>query len=394
MCGIAGVVGLDGHPVGSHVLSRMTAALAHRGPDDAGTWSDGGAALGFRRLSFLDLAHGNQPLTDETGRYVMVCNGEIYNYRELREKLQSCGHSFATNTDVEVVVHLYEEHGPRLVEHLEGQFALAVLDTCTRQLLLARDPFGVCPLFYTVVDGTILFASEIKALFVDPRVPRVLDVTALDEVLTFPGVLSPRTMFRDVASVPAGHSVVVGAGPLAPAPYWDLDFPLADERDPIAEDAAVDLLEAALDDAVRRRLHADVDIGYYISGGLDSAVIAVAGRSCRRSPVLVLYRVEDPAHDEAAFQAVSAGNLRAERRVEVVTTADIDRHLRAAVRHSECPLKESYNVASLVLSGLARSHGAIGILTGEGADERLRGLCRPPLRCDAADERPTRRGGH
>lgn len=374
MCGITGILGMHGQRIDAARAMKMAKSLYHRGPDAYGHWAGDSASFGFTRLSFLDLEGGNQPMFNEDNTIVSVCNGEIYNYRELRSHLQARGHIFNSNTDVEVIGHLFEEYGEEMVHHLEGQFAFAVFDTTTGEAFFARDSFGVCPFYYTEVEGELLFASEVKALLVDDRVDRSVDMTALDQVLTFPGLLSPRSMVAGVHSLPAGHSMWLRNGKLHVEQYWDMEFPERGEHDLSDIEEATDLLQAALEEAVEMRLHADVPIGFYLSGGLDSSIVAMMikrlGGSERHSFSIGF---DDPDYDESVYQQELAKSLHCQVHRKTVRTEDVDELLRRAVLHSECPLKESYNTASLALSGLAKANGVPGVLSGEGADELFAG---------------------
>lgn len=376
MCGITGALSVDGREVDAAPLGPMMDSLVHRGPDDAGSWRSEQAALGFRRLSFLDLAGGNQPLFSEARDIVLVCNGEIFNYRDLRTELVAKGHRFRTRTDVEVIVHLYEEAGDGLLGRIEGQFAFALLDLRRRRALLARDHFGICPLYWTVTDGVLVFASEIKALLHYPGVRRSVDLVALDQILTFPGVVSPRTIFAGIASLPPGHFLTLECGSPAVRQYWDLDFPLAGDYVDRGEDDWVEDLGSALTEAVSQRLHADVPIGYYLSGGLDSAILATlirAGAAGAATPAHSFsIQFEDRAYDESRFQSLVAPSGPTRHDV-LMGPSQTSALLRRAVLHAEAPLKESYNTASLLLSEAARTAGIPGILSGEGADELFAG---------------------
>ena len=207
------------------LLVRMTDKLVHRGPDSAGYFVDHCVALGFRRLSIIDLESGDQPIYNEDGSVVLLCNGEIFNYLELKKVLIQKGHSFRTNSDVEVLLHLYEEHGIDFLNKINGQFAFVIYDRKQRRLFLARDHFGINPLYYTIVNGLFIFGSEIKAILEHPHVPREVDLTGLDQTLSFPGLVSPRTMFKGIQSLKSGHYIVVENGAVTATEYWDLDYP-------------------------------------------------------------------------------------------------------------------------------------------------------------------------
>src|SRR6185369_14255077 len=230
MCGIAGYVDLkrEGR-VEERILDQMANALIHRGPDSRGYFVEPNAGIGTRRLRIIDLETGDQPLFNEDRSLVLSCNGEIFNYRELSSELEKKGHSFRTKTDVEVLVHLYEEQGVGFLNRLNAQFGMAIFDRKDHALLLARDQFGICPLFYTVADGFLIFASEIKAILKHPSVPREVNLTGLDQVLSLPGAISPQTLFKNIYSLPSGHFLVVKNGDVSVREYWDLNYPLASE---------------------------------------------------------------------------------------------------------------------------------------------------------------------
>lgn len=376
MCGICGYLDItQQRPAEKQVLVSMADTLIHRGPDSFGYFVQDSLGLGFRRLSLLDLQGGDQPQTNEDGSVVLVCNGEIFNYQELRQDLVRQGHSFRTRTDVEVLIHLYEEHGSAFLNMLNGQFAFALYDSKARRMLLARDPSGICPLFYTVIAGELVFGSEVKAMLQHPRVPRRLDLTGLDQILTFPGLVSPRTMFQEINSLPGGHYILVQDGHLEVREYWDLDYPeqtATPTEQP--ENYYVEKIRELLTRSIKYRLHADVPVGLYLSGGLDSSLIAM----------LVGHLQPEPAHSFAIGfqdQAICESDYRAclltypyFRHHEIIFDwPEISSRLQRSVYHSECPVKETYNTASLALSESVRRNNIKAILTGEGADELFAG---------------------
>ncbi|MCB1057618.1 MAG: asparagine synthase (glutamine-hydrolyzing), partial [Acidobacteria bacterium] len=370
MCGFAGIFDLRGErPVEAPVAVAMAEALVHRGPDSCGSWSDPAVAFGFRRLSIIDLEGSEQPLTNEDGSLVLVCNGEIFNYRELRQELAERGHRLETQGDVEALVHLYEERGPGLLDRLDGQFAFALYDRPRRRLLLARDPFGICPLYWTVIGDHLLFASEIKALLRHPEVHPRFDLGGLDQVLMFPGLVSPRTCFTGIHSLRPGHCLVVEGGEVREREYWDLDYPrLADARDlaPVDEIAARDELAELLDRSVRRRLQADVEVGFYLSGGLDSSLIAAlvsdATPGVRRHSFSVGFGAQQ--RSEVRFQELMAETVGSVHHPIEFGPEQVIERLETMVAHSECPVKETYNTCSLALSEAVRRAGVTVILTG------------------------------
>ncbi|MFL6284932.1 MAG: asparagine synthase (glutamine-hydrolyzing) [Pyrinomonadaceae bacterium] len=377
MCGIAGYFDLRGEGrVRQDILRAMADALVHRGPDSHGHFCDPNAGLATRRLSIIDLETGDQPVFNEDRNLVLSCNGEIFNYRELKQGLAAKGHVFRTKTDVEVLVHLYEEEGVGFLNRLNAQFAFAIYDRRDGTLFLARDQFGICPLFYTTVDGLFIFASEIKAILAHPLVRREVNLTGLDQVLTLPGAISPQTLFRDVHSLPSGHYLLVKNGDVSEREYWDLEYPTVEEgADDRPEEYYVETLRGLLERSVRYRLQADVPVGFFLSGGLDSSMIASlihrASPDVQRHSFSISF--SDERLCEAKYQRLmseSVGSIHHEIPFE---DADIPARLRQAVYHSESPLKETYNTASLALSRETRDAGVRVVLNGEGSDELFAG---------------------
>ncbi|HWS55090.1 MAG TPA: asparagine synthase (glutamine-hydrolyzing) [Pyrinomonadaceae bacterium] len=377
MCGFAGYINLrEGPEADPGLLVRMAGKLVHRGPDSCGYFAEGGAGLGFRRLSIIDPAGGDQPLYNEDGSVVLVCNGEIYNYRELRERLERRGHSFRTDSDVEALLHLYEEEGAGFLNRLNGQFAFALYDRRERRLLLARDHFGVCPLHFTVAGGALVFASEIKALLEHPAVAREVDLTGLDQVFSFPGLVSPRTLFKGVESLPSGHYLTVERGEVKVAEYWDLDYPRPGEGGaPRPEEDYVEELSELFARSVRYRLQADVPVGFYLSGGLDSSMIGAMIRRVspegRRHSFAITF--DDAAICEERHQRLLAERVGSIHHDIRFGWAEIAARLPDVIYHCECPVKETYNTCSMALSEAARASGVTVVLTGEGADEMFAG---------------------
>ena len=389
MCGFAVIFDLHGRGGADRALAEaMTVPLIHRGPDSADGYGDGTAALGFRRLRIIDLEGGEQPMTNEDGSLVLVCNGEIFNYRQLTEELRGRGHVFKSRSDVEVILHLYEEMGDALVDRLDGQFAFALYDRRRRRLLAARDHFGVCPLFHARVGDTVLLASEVKALLEHPDVERRVDLTGLDQLLDFPGLVSPRTLFAGVSSLPAGHLMRLEDGRVEVREYWDLVYPRMDEApylDGAGEAELTEDLGERLRDSVRKRLQADVEVGFYLSGGLDSSLIAAlvsdATPGRRRHSFSIGFR-QQPM-DEAPYQRLMARAVGSRHHPIVFDEDEVLSLLRRSVWHAECPVKETYNTCSMALSRAARDAGVTVVLTGEGADELFAGYVG--YRFDEAD---------
>ena len=383
MCGIAGLLSPAGRrPPAEDELRRMIGALSHRGPDGEGVYRDapaGQAAIGLAhsRLAIGDLAGGPQPLANEDDSVWVVFNGEIFNHVELRAELMARGHRFRTQSDTEVLVHLYEELGEHFVDRLNGQFAIALWDGRRRELLLARDRTGIRPLFHATVEGRLAFASEAKALFALPELPRALDPHALAEIFTFWAPLGERSVFAGVHSLPPGHVMRVRAGPdgslrTEQRCYWDWDFPpaatgLAPER--TAEDYA-DELRALLTDAVRLQLRADVPVGAYLSGGLDSSVVAALVQQLHPGPLRTFsLTFEDPEFDEREHQQAMLAQLHTEHAEIRCRRSDIAAAFPRALWHAESPVLRTAPAPLMLLSGLVREQGFKVVLTGEGADE-------------------------
>ncbi|WP_027389168.1 asparagine synthase (glutamine-hydrolyzing) [Chrysiogenes arsenatis] len=376
MCGITGI--FDRHQrerIDANALRAMTSALLHRGPDDVGFHQEKNLGLGFRRLAIVDLVGGNQPLYNEDRSLVLICNGEIFNFRELRAGLEQRGHRFTTNTDVEVILHLYEEEGVAFIPRLNGQFAFALYDTTQRRVLLARDHVGIAPLFYTDQDGLFLFASEIKGLLQHPSVKREVDLTGLDQVFAFPGCLAPRTMFRHIRSLQAGHYMLVGKDGMSEHQYWDMHYPREREIAYQDENHYLERLDEALQNAVKLRLLGDVPVGYYLSGGLDSSMIAGILHTLipdeRRHSFSIGFT--QPEIDETHFQRMMAAHVGSIHHESRFDWPQISEGFRTMIRHAESPLRESYDTCSIALSRAVREAGMKVVLIGEGADELFAG---------------------
>jgi asparagine synthase (glutamine-hydrolysing) len=375
MCGIVGVLsrGAGGAPEPEH-LDRMLGLVRHRGPDAAGRYLDDQVMLGHARLSIVDLEGGLQPLTNEDEALWLVCNGEVFNHRALRADLEARGHRFRTGSDCETILHLYEEDGPAAVHALNGQFAFALWDRRRRRLLLGRDRLGIRPLFYTrATDGALVFASEIKALLAYPGVARELDPVALGQVFSTWAPVPPRTMFKGVLSLRPGHLLLADDQGQTVRRYWRPRFPAAGAEPPPSDADAADELRALLDDATRLRLQADVPVGAYVSGGLDSS--AVAALALRHTPRLATFAVAftDGEFDERPQQERVARLLGTEHHTITCGPADIAEVFPDVVWHAETPLLRTAPAPLFKLAGLVRARGLKVVLTGEGADEFLLG---------------------
>lgn len=377
MCGICGYFDISKERnAEKKVLENMADTLIYRGPDSSGYFLKDNLGLGFRRLSLIDLEGGNQPLYNEDETIVLVCNGEIFNYLELKKELIQKGHKFRTSTDVEVLIHLYEEYGLDFLNKLNGQFAFALYDYQEQQLILARDPMGICPLFYTIVDKFLIFGSEIKAILAHPVVSREVDLVGLDQILTFPGLVSPRTMFKNIKSLKSGHYIIIKDCQVKVTEYWDLDYPKINETPSCQpESYYTEKLQELLLQSVKYRLNADVPVGVYISGGLDSSLIAaIVNRICPETQVHSFsIGFTDKDICESKYREILLKQLNFIHHEICFDWHQISDGLVKAIYHSECPLKETYNTASLALSSCANSNRIKAILTGEGADELFAG---------------------
>jgi asparagine synthase (glutamine-hydrolysing) len=377
MCGFVGYVDLRAAGrIDRETLGKMAETLRHRGPDADGFLVDDNWGIGFRRLSIIDLERGDQPISNEDGSVVVVCNGEIYNYKELRAELIGKGHVFRTASDVEALVHGYEEYGDGLLRRLNGQFAFALADRRHQRFLLARDPFGVCPLYYAVMNGFLFFASEIKAILAHPEVDRRVDLTGLDQILSFPGLVSPRTMFQDISSLKSGCSLSLDRQGLRVGEYWDLDYPAEDgsaAREP--EEFYVERLRELLERSVAYRLQADVPVGFYLSGGMDSSLIAAMIRKVSPGVLRHSFSItfDDEEISEAGYQRLMSEYVRSQHHEIRFDWSAIAGRLPGMVYHCECPVKETFNTCSLALSEAAREEGIKVVLAGEGADELFAG---------------------
>ena len=375
MCGIVGICDLGGNrPVAEASIRQMLGMIRHRGPDQFGIYLDGSVGLGNARLSIIDLSSGQQPISNEDGTLWIVFNGEIFNHPELREELERLGHRYATNCDRETVLHAYEEWGPDSLSHFNGQFAIAIWDTRNRALFLARDRLGVRPIFYTVHDGILVFGSEIKAILAAPGVTAAVDPVALDQIFTFWSPLSPRSFFRGIQEVPAGHWMRVQDGQIRVQPYWELTFPEAGEAPVRSKESYKEEFRELLIDATRIRLRADVPVGAYLSGGLDSSTITAIIRNFTSNPLETFsISFTDPVFDESSYQSRMAAALGTDHHVVYATHADIGRAFPDVVWHTETPIMRTSPAPMFLLSGLVREKNFKVVLTGEGADEFLAG---------------------
>ncbi len=381
MCGIIGTINLTkDHPISEERLRQMLAMIRHRGPDEFGLYLDNQIGMGSARLSIIDLGNGQQPISNEDETLWIVFNGEIFNYVELRPELEAQGHQFKTNSDTEVIIHLFEELGSECFNYLNGQFAIAIWDTRTETLTLARDRIGIRPLFYTVADGALIFSSEIKAMLVDPRVEARINPEAMDQIFTYWSSLSPQTIFEGIVDLPPGSILEVKGGEIKTHRYWHLQFPRVtggNDLPPTSNGKLEDHIEVfreLLIDAAKIRLRADVPVGAYLSGGLDSSTIAAIIRNFTGNRLDTFsITFSDPEFDEGSFQRQMAEFLGTDHQVVHTTHEDIGRVFPAVIWHTETPILRTSPAPLFLLSELVRENNYKVVLTGEGADEFLSG---------------------
>jgi asparagine synthase (glutamine-hydrolysing) len=375
MCGIAGICHITGHSrISLKTLKKMIGIVRHRGPDETGLYLDRCVGLAHARLSIIDLAGGVQPIHNEDETLWIVYNGEVFNYIELRQTLEQKGHRFYTSSDTEVILHLYEEEGPDCLAQLNGQFALAIWDAKRKELFLARDRVGIRPLYYTIVDNSLIFASEIKSIFMDERVPRRIDPVAMDQVFTFWTTLSPGTVFENVYELPPGNYMTVSNGAVAIEKYWDIPlYPRGDQLDVSPPEIRRQILDL-LHDAIRIRLRADVPVGCYLSGGLDSSgVTAMVVKNFDNDVRTFGIRFEEERFDEGKHQSQMVSYLNVNHTDIRTTNEMIGASLPDCLWHCEKPLLRTGPVPLCLLSEVVRKNGFKVVLTGEGADEVFAG---------------------
>jgi asparagine synthase (glutamine-hydrolysing) len=377
MCGVAGIVNRQaGPPPSIDDLAVMIGALRHRGPDEFGIYRDHEAGLGHARLSIIDLATGQQPLSNETDTLWVTFNGEIFNYVELREELEARGHRFRTRSDTEVIVHAYEQWGDEAFRRFNGQWALALWDSMRHTLVLARDPYGVRPLYVAEANGRLYFASEVKALFAAvPSLTREFDPVGLDQVLTFWTTVAPRTVFAGIEEIEPGSVRTYTPAGVRHARAWDPSFPVEGGGFKGSLEDATSEVRTALEKATNlRMLRADVPVGSYLSGGLDSSTIAALALRAKQSRFSTFsLRFEDAEYDETTFQRQMAEYLGSDHHEVLVSRADIARIFPDVIAHTERPILRTAPAPLYLLSKLVNKSGIKVVLTGEGADEMFAG---------------------
>jgi asparagine synthase (glutamine-hydrolysing) len=373
VCGIAGILTRQGDPPSEQeVLERMCATIQHRGPDDRGTLLTSHAAIGMQRLSVIDVDGGHQPISNEDGRIHVVYNGEIYNYKALRDLCESHGHRFSTNSDTEVLVHLYEQFGTSFIEHLNGMFAFALIDDRDGSALLARDRLGIKPLYYANLGGRLVFGSEIKAILEHPDVSRELDPLALDQYLSLKYIPAPRTIYRDIAKLPSGHTLHWTGSTSEVTPYWKLSFARKDPR-PL-EELAVDLRDR-IEAAVVSQMVSDVPLGAFLSGGIDSSlIVAMMSKHARGRIQTFSIGFEEKTYNELDYARLVADRFDTDHH-ELVVRPDASDLFDLVSRQFDEPFGDASAIPTFLVSRLAREHVKVA-LSGTGADELFAGYER------------------
>lgn len=373
MCGISGVYNYaHDEPVNQAVLRRMTDSIAHRGPDDEGFYLNGRVGLGHRRLAIIDVAGGQQPIFNEDGSVAIIFNGEIYNYRALTQLVEARGHKLQTKSDTETIVHLYEEFGAACVEQLRGMFAFAIWDAHRQTLLLARDRVGKKPLYYADVGGRLIFGSELKAVVAHPAVPRALDEQAVADYFTYQYIPAPKTIFRHVRKLRAGHYLLVTPQGAREHEYWDIDFSQTEQR---SEDEWCERLLTSLRGAVDDRLMSEVPLGAFLSGGVDSsAVVAMMSRIAQRPVTTASIGFSEEQYSEAADARRFAASLHADHHERIVTP-QAAQVLEKLAWHFDEPFADASAIPTFYVSQAAREFVTVA-LSGDGGDESFVGYRR------------------
>lgn len=364
MCGITGYLGQGNE----EILRRMTDSLIHRGPDDEGFYFNNKIGLGHRRLSIIDLATGHQPISNEDETIWLIFNGEIYNYQELRKKLINQGHKFSTQTDTEVMVHLYEEKGEDFLKELNGMFALALWDEKRKKLILARDRMGQKPLYYSLINNTLIFGSELKALFHHPLIKKDIDFNSLNKYLIYEYVPTPQTIIKGVNKLEPGHFLVYQNNQLKKSSYWNIKFnQLENQKDYLTK------FEELLEDSVKKRLISDVPLGIFLSGGIDSSTIAYyAQKNSNQKIKTFSIGFEDKSFDESDYTNQAAKFLDTEHYHQNFTPNDLLNSINQIAKINDEPFADASIIPTYLLSKFTRESVTVA-LSGDGGDELLAG---------------------
>ncbi|MCK5305940.1 MAG: asparagine synthase (glutamine-hydrolyzing) [Candidatus Omnitrophica bacterium] len=371
MCGICGIAGF----LDKELLKKMTGALAHRGPDAEGFYTDSNLGLGVRRLKIIDLVTGDQPIHNEEQSLWIVYNGEIYNFKELRSQLEKSGHKFYTNSDTEVIIHLYESYGKDCVHKLEGMFAFAIWDKKKKELFIARDRLGVKPLYYHYKDGNLRFASEIKSIIQDNKLSRTINPAALAYFFSFLYIPSPLSIFEDISKLPAGHTLSFKDGKLEIKQYWNLEF--KDRQKVHTERDYIQAVRELLKESVKKRLISDVPMGVFLSGGIDSSAIVAMMRQITPGVIKTFsigYGAKDKTYNELDYSQIVADRFNTEHH-KFIVEPKITEILPEVVWHMDEPFADSSAIPTFLIAREARQKITTA-LTGTGGDEVFGGYPR------------------
>jgi asparagine synthase (glutamine-hydrolysing) len=374
MCGIAGIIDFNSSGSKETILRRMLGLIRYRGPDAFGIYIDEITGLASTRLSIIDLSGGDQPIHNEDESIWIVYNGEVFNYPEIKKDLEVRGHQFYTRSDTEVLVHLYEEYGHEFFKYLNGQFAFALWDRRNRTLMLARDRIGIRPLFFYHDKRCLVFGSEVKAIFADPRVPRALDLRTLSDIFTCWAPLGSLTPFKGIYQLLPGHYALFSPQGMITRPYWQIPFSELSDNGARSLGEWTEELKALLYDATQIRLRADVPVGAYLSGGLDSTYItSLVKRFFNNKLCTFSVSFTDSRFDEASYQERAVKSLQTDHRTIRCTEKDIGDVFPQVIWHTETPILRTAPAPLFILSGLVRESTFKVVLTGEGSDEIFAG---------------------
>ena len=371
MCGIAGILNL-GHqqPISYNVLRGMVSIQQHRGPDETGAYIDDNIGLAHARLSIIDLSVGTQPIHNEDKSLWIIYNGEVFNYPELKQELVKRGHRFYTTSDTEVILHLYEDKGTDCLSDLNGQYAFAIWNSKNRTLFLARDRVGILPLHYAIQNNRLYFASEVKSIFANDEIDRSLDYESLDQVFTYWTTLPGKTVFNNIKELPPANYMLISPYEIKAHKYWDLNFANNKEMVKRKTDVLVNEISETLMDSVRIRLRADVPVGTYLSGGIDSSAITETVKKNFNNELRSFgIRFENKNYDEGRYQNEMVDFLNVNHSEIIATNDAIGDNLENVLWHTEKPLLRTGPIPLYILSGLVNRSGYKVVLTGEGADE-------------------------
>ena len=371
MCGICGIVNIDSQSVDLVLLKDMINLMHHRGPDDEGTYNNKYIGMGTRRLSVIDLVTGHQPISNEDESIWVIQNGEIYNYRELRRESESKGHVYKTDSDTEVIVHLYEEYGEDFVKKLNGMFSLAIWDEKLEKLILARDRIGIKPLFYFFDGHKFIFASEIKAILRDRSIKREIDMEAFNYYLSYKFVPAPLSMFNDIPKLLPGHMLVLERGKIRINQYWDFEYDETSE----SRNTYLERFHEVLRESIQRHLISDVPLGVFLSGGIDSSVLLAIMSELVDGPIDTFsIAFEGEQCDESQYSRMVADQFRTDHHELIVKPDAID-ILPKLIWHLDEPLGDSCVLPMYYLSKFAREYVTVA-LSGDGGDELFAGYDR------------------